>query len=161
MTPQASSKGLFGIGILSSILSGVGQYESGQQQKRAYDYNADITIENMRAQMEASQQKFTALVGQQASSYAASGVDIASGSPLLIMAATKARGAQEGEQIREAGTEEADLQRYYGKVAAFSGTMGGIGSFLKGVTSAYAGYYQATATAPAPTVPTPPSGWGA
>jgi hypothetical protein len=39
--------------------------------------------------------------------------------------------------------------------------MGGIGSFLKGVTSAYAGYYQATATAPAPTVPTPPSGWGA
>jgi hypothetical protein len=35
----------------------------------------------------------TALTGKQASAYAASGVDIASGSPLLLMAASAARGA--------------------------------------------------------------------
>lgn len=40
------------------------------------------------------------------SAYAASGVDIASGSPLLIMAAARARGALQGEQIEEAGTEQ-------------------------------------------------------
>ena len=42
MTPQATSGSEFGIGALSSVLSGFGGYKSGQDQKAAYDYNADI-----------------------------------------------------------------------------------------------------------------------
>jgi hypothetical protein len=41
-----------------------------------------------------------ALIGREGTTYAASGVDIASGSPLLVMAATAARSAQQGEQLR-------------------------------------------------------------
>jgi len=52
-----------------------------------------------RANMVSSEQKFSALVGKQASSYAAAGVDIASGSPLLIMAATAGRDGQDVRPI--------------------------------------------------------------
>lgn len=143
----------FGVSILSSIIGGVGSYEKGQQEKQADDYNAQITLQNMRDQMIASQQQFSTLRGKQASGYAASGVDIASGSPLLIMAATSARGGQQGEQIEQAGTEEADLQRYYGKLAAFQGTMGGIGSFLQGISQSSTAYYGATRGLPNATPP--------
>jgi hypothetical protein len=131
-------------------MSGVGKYEQGQQQQKAYDYNASITEQNTANQVVANQQKFSSLVGRQATSYAGAGVDIASGSPLLIMAATAARGAQEGEQIEQSGTEQANLQRYYGKMAAFSGITGGIGSFLSGMTSDLSSYEKLTSN-PKPT----------
>ena len=153
MTPQSTAGATFGVGVLSSLIGGIGSYESGQQQKSADDYNADITLSNMRTAMVANTEKFTTLVGKQATGYAASGVDIASGSPLLIMAATAARGAQQGEQIEQSGTQEAALQRYYGKIAAFSGTMGGINSFLQGVTKSVLAYKGATGTNPVPSVP--------
>jgi hypothetical protein len=142
MTPQNYQEGFAGIGLLSSLFAGIGQYQAGQAEKAAYDYNATITLQNMQAQMVASQQKYSALVGKQASAYARAGVDIASGSPLLVMAATSARGAQQGEQIKQAGTEEAALQRYYGKIAAWQGEMGGIGTFLSGMTKSIAPLYQ-------------------
>jgi hypothetical protein len=138
MTPQDDKSAFAGVGALSSLFAGIGQYQSGQAQKAADDYNAQITLQNMQAQMVASQQKYSALVGKQASAYARAGVDIASGSPLLVMAATAARGAQQGEQIEQAGTEEATLQRYYGKIAAWQGEMGGIGTFLSGMTRSIA-----------------------
>jgi hypothetical protein len=131
-------------GGTSSALSVVGKIVSGQEQKSAYDYNADITTLNTNNEVAVNQQKFSELVGKQASSYAASGVDIASGSPLLIMAATQARGAQQGEQIEQAGSEEAAMQRYYGKIAAFSGTMSGIGGFLQGMSTDLSTYGKLT-----------------
>lgn len=138
MMPQEQQEGFAGIGVLSSMFAGIGQYQAGQAEKAAYDYNAAITLQNMQAEMVASQQKYSALVGKQASAYARAGVDLASGSPLLIMAATAARGAQQGKQIEQAGTEEAALQRYYGRIAAWQGKMGGIGAFLSGMTKSIA-----------------------
>lgn len=145
-------------GGASSAMSGVGKIIGGQEQKKAYDYNADITTQNANNQVVANQQKFSELVGRQGTAYAGAGVDIASGSPLLIMAATAARGAQQGEQIEQAGTEEASLQRYYGKIAAFSGTMSGIGSFLQGMTSDLSAYGKLTNN-PTPT-PNPQAPYG-
>lgn len=121
-------------GGTSSALSAGGKILSGQEQKSAYDYNAAVTKINTDNEVVSSQQRFTELVGRQATSYAASGVDITSGSPLLIMAATAARAGQQSEQIEEAGDEQSNLQRYYGRIAAFTGTMSGIGSFLKGIS---------------------------
>lgn len=138
MTPTQGKDSFAGIGALSSLFTGIGQYQSGQAVKKADDYNADITLQNASAQMIASQQRYSALVGKQASSYARAGVDISSGSPLLIMAATAARGAQQGEQIKQAGDEQAELQRYYGRIASWQGTVGGIGSFLSGLTKSMA-----------------------
>lgn len=140
MTPQATGGATFGLGVLSSAISGFGKIEQGKEQQQAYDYNADIVKLNTANEVEANQQKTTARIGAQATAYAGAGVDITSGSPLLIMAATAARGAQQGEQIKEAGDEQSSLDRYYGKIAAFGGTMSGIGSFLSGVSGASASY---------------------
>jgi hypothetical protein len=151
MTPQSISGATAGVGVISSILGGFGAYESGRQQKAAYDYNAQITLQNTQAEMASSTQAYTARIGKQASSYAASGVDIASGSPLMIMAATAARGGQQGAQILEQGTEKAALERYYGSIAAFSGTMGGIGTFLSGISktaSTYGGSMSSSQSVP-------------
>jgi len=144
MTPQNEKGAFAGLGVASSLFAGIGQYQAGQAEKAAQDYNATITLQNMSAQMIASQQRYSELVGKQASAYARAGVDIASGSPLLVMAATAARGAQQGEQIEQAGTEEAALQRYYGKIAAWQGEMGGIGTFLKGMTQSIAPLLEAS-----------------
>jgi hypothetical protein len=134
----------FGLGVLTSAIGGFGKIQQGKEQQKAYDYNAAITTLNTDNQMVTNQQNFTDRIGKQASAFAASGVDITSGSPLLIMAATAARGGQEGEQIDQAGTEESAMQRYYGKIAAFGGTMSGIGSFLNGVSADAAAYTKAT-----------------
>jgi hypothetical protein len=158
MTPQTTAGATFGLGVLSSAIGGFGKYEQGQQEKSADDYNADITLLNTANKVQANQQQFTALIGKQATAYAGAGVDIASGSALLVMAATAARGAQQGEQIEEAGTEEAALQRYYGKIAAFGGTMAGIGSFLSGISTAASAYSRTTSN-PIPTAAGPTGIW--
>lgn len=165
MSGISSATAMLIAGGTSSALTGVSKYEQGQQQQQAYDYNADVTKINANSQVVAEQQKFTQLVGRQASGYAASGVDIASGSPLLIMAATAARGGQQGEQIQQAGDEQSAMERYYGAQAAFTGTMSGIGAFLQGMTGDLTAYGKLTNN-PSPTPTSPGNGgwnpdWGA
>lgn len=158
MSGISSATAMLIAGGTAAATTAGGKILSGQEQKQAYDYNAAITTLNTNNQVQANTQKFTELVGRQATAYAASGVDITSGSPLLIMAATQARGATEGEQIEEAGTEEANLQRYYGRIAAFSGTMSGIGSFLQGISGDLSSFGKLTSN-PLPTVnPSAPYG---
>lgn len=144
MTPADTAGATFGLGVLSSAVSGFGKIEQGKEEQKAYDYNAAVTTLNTDNKMVASTQRFAELVGRQGTAYAGAGVDIASGSPLLIMAATAARGAQQSEQEKQAGDEESALQRYYGKIAAFGGTMAGIGSFLSGVSADASAYTKAT-----------------
>lgn len=121
----------------SSAVSGGGKILSGFEQKSADDYNSQVALDNMRSSMVANQQKFSDRIGRQATAYAASGVDIASGSPLLVMAATAARGGQQSAEIEDAGNEQAAMEKYYGKISAFNGTIGGIGSFLQGISGAF------------------------
>ena len=128
--------GFAGLGAVNSAVSGFGQYEAGQEQKGAYDYNADVTLLEMQQKMQTTEAKYSNLIGRQATAFANSGVDIASGSPLLVMLHTAAQGGVEQASEKEAGTQEADMQRYYGRVAAFQGTVGGISSFLSGLTKA-------------------------
>lgn len=124
------------LGAANSAVSGFGQYESGQEQKAAYDYDASVTLRQMDQQEQTTEAKYSQLVGKQATAYAAAGIDIASGSPLLVMAHTAAQNAVEQTSKNQAGTEEAALQRYYGKVAAFNGTIAGVSTFISGLTKA-------------------------
>ena len=144
MSPQTMAGASMGVGMVGSLISGLGQKEAGQQEQAAYDYNASIDLQNMSSEMVANEQRYSQLVGKQATAYAASGVDITSGSPLLMMAATAGRGGRQAEQIRQAGTEAATLQTYYGKLAAWRGTMSGIGTFLSGISKSATGYLSAT-----------------
>jgi hypothetical protein len=52
------------------------------------------------------------------------------------MAHTAAQSGVEQESESQAGTEEAALQKYYGKVAAWSGTIGGISTAISGLSQA-------------------------
>lgn len=131
---QSIGMGFAGLGAVNSAVAGYGQYVSGQEKKAAYDYNAQVALDEMQGKMQTTEEKYSNLIGKQASSFARAGVDIASGSPLLVMLHTSAQGAKEQESEAEAGTEESVLQRYYGKVAAFAGTVGGISTFLSGLT---------------------------
>jgi len=144
MSPQTQAGASFGIASISAILAGLGEQKEGSEQSAAFNYNADITLQNMQSDEIANEQRYSQLVGKQAAAYAASGVDITRGSPLLMMAATAGRGGRQAEAIYEAGTEEATLQRYYGKLAAWRGTVGGVGTFLKGITDASQAYLDAT-----------------
>src|ERR1017187_8514465 len=113
MGPQTMAGANMGVGMVGSLLAGIGQSDSGKQEKAAFDYNADVDLQNTSNEMVANEQRYSQLVGKQATAYAASGVDITSGSPLLMMAATAGRGGKQAEQIYQKGTEAATLERYY------------------------------------------------
>jgi hypothetical protein len=65
-----------------------------------------------------------------------------------MMAATAGRGGRQAAEIYQSGTESATLQQYYGKVAAWRGTMAGIGSFLGGISKSAQAYLNATGYIP-------------
>ena len=148
MTQQTMAGANMGIGIVGSLFAGLGQAESGKQEQKAFDYNAQVDLLNMGNNMVANEQRYSQLVGKQATAYAASGVDITSGSPLLMMAATAGRGGRQAEQIYQQGTEAATLESYYGKLAAWRGKMAGIGTFLSGISKSAQGYLSATGYVP-------------
>ena len=151
MMLQQVGLGAAGLQGLGGLISGFGQYQSGQAQKAAYNYNAAVDLENSQAKMRGTEEKYSQLIGRQASLYAKAGVDIASGSPLLIMAHTAAQNVEEQSSERAAGEEASELQRYYGKVAAYTGTMGGITSFLSGLSTAGTSAYRVLSPVPTTT----------
>jgi hypothetical protein len=136
MDPQSLMMLFAGESAFSGLASGFGQYEQGQEQKSADDYNAQVTLDQMQQKMQTSEAKYSNLIGKQATAYARAGVDIASGSPLLMMAHTAAQSGKEQMSEAQAGDQEAALQRYYGKVAAWSGTIGGISTAISGLSRA-------------------------
>ncbi len=139
------------VSIGGTLLSSYSQYQSGQTQGQAYNIQGDIleseaVAEKERAEYEEKLQrrKTAALLGQQRSLYAKSGVDIYSGSPLMVMADTAAKGEEEALMIRKGGDvaatskrNKATLARYYGSQSKKSGMFGAFGSTLEGVGDYY------------------------
>ncbi len=69
--------------------------------------NAAIDLQDMSSEMTASEQRYSSLVARQAAAYAAAGVDITGGSPLLMMAAAAGRGErQAAERAVSASSDE-------------------------------------------------------
>ena len=134
LTAQQASTMFSAVGALSSAASGFAQYKQGQAQEGAYDINSKIALQQMQDEAKASQLKYQNLIGKQRSLYAAAGVDITSGSPLLIAVDTAAQGAEDTDRIKRAGMYQSALDKYYGNMAAFSGTVGGVSTFLTGLT---------------------------
>ncbi|MGA2160058.1 MAG: hypothetical protein ABSG90_12710 [Dehalococcoidia bacterium] len=133
--------GLFsGMGLAGGTVGAVAQYKKGQAESAAYDYNANVALEKMREESEASTAKFSNLMGRQRSLYAKAGVDITKGSPLLILADTAMQAEEEQERIKYAGETSATLQKYYGDVASYAGTTGAMGTFLTSIGRAGLGY---------------------
>jgi len=122
--------------VVASGVSGWAQYQKGQSEQAAYDYNSNVVIENMKNQEITSEDKYAALMGRQRSAFGKSGVEMTSGSPLLVLANTAMQGMEEHDSIEQAGTHQAALDTYYGQQAAYAGTVGGVNQFLSGLSHA-------------------------
>lgn len=136
--------------VASTAISAYSQYEQGRAQKSAYRANAKIAESEAVAAREKaildeqqSRQRTKRLMGTQRSLYAKAGVDLSSGSPLLMLSATAAEGEEEAQVIRAGGDVEeyrarsqAGLNRYYGRMASAAGTIGAGTTLLSGLGQA-------------------------
>jgi hypothetical protein len=138
-----------GITALGTGFSAYGQYQQGKAQREAYEQNAEISRQNaIAAEKQAAyeediqREKANALKSRQRALYAKAGVDITSGSPLLVMAEDMERAEADAQAIRYGGNvkktqylNQANMldwsgeQAYSaGKTGAFSTILGGLGS---------------------------------
>jgi len=125
-----------GVSLLGTGLSAFGQYRSGQAQEAAYKYNAAATEEKGKYEESQARERLKHLLGTQRALYGKAGVDITSGSPLLMMLETTREGEVEALNIRRGYQTEAGIQRYYGKQAREAGMIGAGSTFLTGLGQA-------------------------
>jgi hypothetical protein len=146
-----------GFGAATSALSGIAQWKEGSAQRDMFDRNADIELQKMEEERAISQQKYSQLSGRQRILYAKAGVDIGSGSPLLVMMDTAMEQEIADSRIEKAGKDRASMLRLYGDQAAYSGKQAGISTWLTGIGNVANQYYDyASANAKAPKAPKAP-----
>ena len=104
------------IAAVGVAASAYGQYQSAQAtekgykiQQKAYEYNVAITERKAAQEEAAHRDKLRKLLSSQRALYAKAGVDLSSGSPLLVMEETAAEGEKEALAIRTGAQEESSL----------------------------------------------------
>jgi len=127
---------------INQVIGGISQFKSGQLQEQLYNYNAEKILESGKAEQESAEAEYARLMGRQRSLYAMAGVDIASGSPLLAMTMTAMEKEKSLFDIRKKAEAEANIQRFYGRMARRKGTTTGLASIFKGIGNTAAGYYK-------------------
>lgn len=130
----------YGANLTGGMISAYSQYQAGKAEKAAYQYSADAVLQQTQEKEEEAGAKFSVLIGRQRSLYAKAGVDITSGSPLLIAIDTAMQRAEETGRIHRAGEQQAKLLRYYGKMAKYAGTIGAISTALSAIGGSSANY---------------------
>ncbi len=127
---------MMGVAMAGTALSAYGQYRQGQAQAAASEYNAAATEEKGKYEETQARDRLRHLLGTQRALYAKAGVDITSGSPLLVMADTASKGEQEALNIRRGYQTEAGIDRFYAKQYKRAGMIGGGSTFLTGLGTA-------------------------
>lgn len=136
--------------VAAGGLSAAGQYRQGQYQEKMAEYNAGIANnEAIAAQQkadydaEASAQKFKILMGRQRAMYAKAGVDITSGSPLLMLSNQALEAEKERQAIQYGGNiasqsekNKATMFRFQGKNAGQAGQINAASTFLSSLANA-------------------------
>jgi hypothetical protein len=138
----------------STAVTAYGQYQAGQAQEKAYQYNAQIQEQNAKVaqdkaayEAEKQAQRVRRLTATQRAAYAASGVT-QSGSALDLQEDSVIQGEMDrlavlyGGNVEAANARsEAELSRFQGKAAAHSATTAAFGTILGGGASlGFAGY---------------------
>lgn len=132
---------------LGTITSAVSQIQQGKAQKEAYEQNAAIDRQNAIAVEKQAdyeegiqREKTDALKSRQRALYAKAGVDITSGSPLLVMTEDMERAEADALAIRYGGNvkkteylNRANLNEYYGGQAETAGKTGAFSTVLSGI----------------------------
>lgn len=121
--------------LLTKGLSAFGLFQSGQQEKSAYAYNASLAEQNAQVVRQSYQlteyqkkKNLEAMVGTQAAQFAAGGVSVTSGSPIDVMTDTLSKGYLDiaidkysSELAARVYESQAAMDRYTGKQAAREG----------------------------------------
>lgn len=150
--------------VLSAAFSANAQYQAGRSQQKAYEYQAEVakregelsqqaadleaaSIERQGEQEEAlARQRLRIILGRQKSLYAKAGVDLSTGSPLTVFAATAAEGEQDALTIRSSTAEQAAITRYQGRIGQYRSGLEAEGSRYSGRAAMTAGKTAATST---------------
>lgn len=128
--------------VAGTAMSAYGQYRAGQAEEAAYEYSAKVT-ERKAVQEEASaRERLRKLMSTQRALYAKAGVDLSSGSPLLVLSEQAAEAEKEALTIRRGGQEESALQKYYGTQAGSAGRIGAGATLLTGLGRVGTSFYK-------------------
>jgi hypothetical protein len=119
-----------GTSLAGGALSAYGQYRQGEAQNEANEYNANMSLAKADQEERESREKLKKLMGTQRVLYAKAGVDLSSGSPLMVLANTAAEGEEEALNIRARGQNEANMYRWYGKQAKKGANISAGSTFL-------------------------------
>lgn len=137
--------------IAGVLVSAAGAIYSGMQQKQAADYNAKVaenqaqSIQNKAMYEEQiHRERVRKILSAQRSVFGASGLDTASGSPLLVREDSAMQGEMDAMAIRYGGDVEAanarsaaNLYRMQGRTAQTAGFIQAGGSLLSGGAQVY------------------------
>lgn len=143
--------------VASAAISGYSQYQAGQSQKKAGEYNAEMQRRQAQDALQrgaiegaAKQDRARKIASQQAEGMAMSGVSIDTGTPLALLTETAGLGELDALRSRNNAQREAwglntsaELDEYHGKMAGRAGTLNAAGTFLGGASDAYFGYKKA------------------
>lgn len=144
LAPTAA--GMAGLGLIGTGVSAFGQYQAGQDSKKAGEYNAAIAMRQAEERrrsgelVEYQQRKnLEATVGNQAARYAGSGISVTTGSPISVMTDTLAKGYLDiaiesyNNSVAARNYEsQAAMSQYEGKQSAKRGTTAAALTLLKG-----------------------------
>jgi hypothetical protein len=142
---------------LSAATAAYGSYSSGQAQKKAAEFNAQVQEQNASAAKEKAaydeqQQRYKArlLISTQIARYSASGADISEGTPLDVVAEQAFQSEKDSIAIRYGGDvagsrylSAASGERFQGQNAATAGQISAVGSILQGAGSMGTAYQKA------------------
>lgn len=106
---------------MSSGSGAMGSYQEGKAQQSIYNRGAYQALEEAQIRMDASRKETKQLTSQQRALYAKAGVDISSGSPLMIMSDTAAQGELQTQRIKWQGVDQYKMLRYYARMARTAG----------------------------------------
>lgn len=142
------------VALTSAAVSGYSQYQSGQSQKAAAKYNANMaevqeqdTLQRGADAGAERRQQARRLAATQKDRMSGMGVSTASGTPLSLLTETAGLGELDALTIQNNARREAwgiksgaKLDLYQGKMAARGGALSAGGTLLGGASSAYYGY---------------------
>lgn len=145
----AASTAMVGAGV-----SGYAAVKSGESQKEAMDYNAEMDRQKAQDALQrgaidaaAKQDRARKIASTQAEGAAMSGVSLDTGTPLALLTETaglgeldKLRSINNAQRVAWGMNAQADLDKYQGEGAQTAGYLNGAGTFLNGAASSYYGW---------------------
>lgn len=144
--------------VASAAISAYSAYSSGQSQKKASEYNAEMqrraaddALQTGANEAAEHRDKVRQIMSSQVAATGAAGLNTASGTPLQILTETAGVGELDALRIvnnaqrRAYGMNaQAELDVFQGKAAGRAGFMNAGASLLSGASNAYFGYKAAT-----------------